>query len=56
MEVGVEVWLKDNHGNESWIPGFVHAKVYPFDIVISIDADATYSLGEICRWKSCGDR
>jgi hypothetical protein len=27
MEVGVEVWIKDNRGDQSWIAALVHTKV-----------------------------
>lgn len=27
MEVGVEVWIRDTHGNQSWIPAFIQNKV-----------------------------
>ena len=27
MEVGVEVWIKDNKGGRSWIPGTIVVKV-----------------------------
>mmetsp|Transcript_5322 Transcript_5322/g.8685 ORF Transcript_5322/g.8685 Transcript_5322/m.8685 type:complete len:197 (+) Transcript_5322:195-785(+) len=28
MEVGVDVWIKDTHGDQSWIPAVVHSKEY----------------------------
>jgi hypothetical protein len=44
MEVGVEVWIKDNRGDQSWIAALVHTKVCLFYVLMFGIRHSTFNL------------